>query len=595
MTDLGFRLQFSYKGRTSTLRSFADIAAWIEERKNRFPTKARVEEQKENQRQLKASQQAKRQALKESTKPKQPAKPVEKQKQTTEVKEEAKSKDGEKECAVTTEAAKSKAKLEKLRKELRKQEKRIAKAEAKASRLESEANKYQPGGLVPPIAAGATKIKRSESDGPDKELKEIKPEVVSQATFTAPTSAPQEDRSSNRAGGNDGETDNRIESTENEDSEPNNIKLLIDKSPELPLNTSKLTREKAVDKSTPEKAVAENHDIKPEDVELPIEPITLSLQVGSSSIKNGEEAGSGVGNLISKDDNASAASTINPLTPISQPSPICKEEELHSEQNPQPHPIESVANRITSALPSAQPPSDPQDAILINYDDQSIYSIDSLSTTDSEDAITSSSGSSSSSSSSPTPEAQPNRRAPAENGTPNNCRENQLAKNICRSFVNNRGFCRKGQRCRYRHELPEGRPIGQSKEKNNIIRDQGGKNQRVSLYQRVGSYMILPFPCVVVADEISNIARSSGDKAGAGGEKAERRICTHKKGRGQLSPGERGNTRIYWCEILGALTCHPTKLYHQPLLGLVVAHDPLYRYFLVAILPLFSWCDILLT
>lgn len=520
MTDLGFRLQFSYKGRTSTLQSFADIAAWIQERKNRFPTKARVEKQKENQRQLKTSQQAKRQALKESTKPKQLAKPVEKQKQTTEVKEEAESKDGEMECAVTAEAAKSKAKLEKLRKELRKQEKRIAKAEAKASRLDSEANKYQPGGLVPPIATGATIIKRSDGDRPDKELQEIKLEVVSQATFTAPTSAPHEDCSSNKAGGNDGGTDNRIESTENEDSKPNNIKVPIDISPEVPLDTSKLTSEKTDDKSTREKAIAENHDIKLEDVELPIEPCTLSLQVGSSSTKNGEEAGSGVDNSILKEDNASAASIINPLTPISQPSPICKEGELHSEQNAQPH-------EITSALPSAQPASDPQDYILYRFDNRSISSIDSLSTTDSEDDITSSSGSSSSSSSSSTPEAQPVRRALAEREPPIKRRQNQQAKNICHSFFNNRGFCRKGQRCRYRHELPEGRTIGQSTKKNNSIREQGGKNQRISLYQRVSSYTNLPFPCVVVADEISNIACRSRGKAGAGREKAERRICTH--------------------------------------------------------------------
>lgn len=527
MADLGFRLQFSYKGRTSTLQSFAEIAAWIEERKNRFPTKARVEEQKENQRQLKASQQTKPQALKESTKPKQLAKPVEKQKQPTEVKEEAESKDGAKKSTVTAEAAKSKAKLEKLRKELRKQEKRIAKAEAKASRLESEANRYQLGDLEPTIATGATKIKRSESEGPDKEFQEIKLEVVGQATFAAPASAPHEDCSSNKVGGSVGETDNWIETTKNEDSKPNNVKLLIDKSSDFPLDASKLLSEKADDKSTPEKAVSENHDMKLEDVELPTGPFTLSLQVDSSSIKNGEDAGSGDGNSISKKDNASAASAINPLTPISQPSPICKQEELHTEQNAQPHPTESVANQITSTLPNAQPPSDPQDAILIDYEDQSRSPIDSLSTADSEDDITSSSGSSSSSSSSSTPEAQPVRRALAEKALPNKRRQNQQAKNICRSFVSNRGFCRKGQRCRYRHELPEGQPISHGKRKNNSIREQGSKNQRISLYQRVSSYLNLPFPCVFVADKMSNLARSSRDKAGAGGEKAERRICTY--------------------------------------------------------------------
>lgn len=499
--DLGFRLQFSYNGRTSTLHSSAEIAAWIEERKNRFPTKARVEEQKENQRQLKASQQTKWPDLKESAKPKQLAKPVEKQKQTTEVKEEAESKDGEKKCAVSAEAAKSKAKLEKLRKELRKQEKRIAKAEAKASRLESEANKYQPRDFEPTIPTGATKIKRSESDGPDKEFQEIKLEVVGQATFAAPISAPPEDSPSNKAGGSVRETDNWIEMTKNEDSKPNNVKLLIDQTSEFPLDVSKLLSENADDKSTSEKAVSENRDIKLEDVELPIGPFSLSLQEDRSSIKNSEDAGSGDGNSISKEDNASVASAINPLSPISQTSPICKQEELHAEQNAQPDTTESVANQITSTLPNAQPPSDPQDAILINYEDQSRSPIDSLSTTDSEDDITSSSGSSSSSSSSSTPEAQPIRRALVERAPPNKRRQNQQAKNICRSFVSNRGFCRKGQRCRYRHELPEGRPISQGKRKNNSIREQGSKNQRISLYQRVSSYLNLPSPCVFVADK----------------------------------------------------------------------------------------------
>lgn len=465
-----------------------------------------MEEQKENLRQLKAIQQVKRQALKEPSKPSQLGKPVEKQKPATEVKEEAEYKDGEKGCVVTAEAAKSKAKLERLRKELRKQEKRIAKAEAKASRLEFEANKYQPGGLVPPIAAGATKIRRSDSDGPDEEevndeIQETKLEAVNQATCVAPKSATHEDCSSNKANGNDHETENWIAWTENEDLKPKKIKLPIDKPPEPPLDESELSSEKADVKSTPKKAVVENLDIKLDDVDLPIEPHTLSLQLDSSSTKNGGEAVSGDNNSIPKENNACVASTANPPTPISQPSPICKEEELHSEKNAQPHLIGSAANQITPELASAQPSSDPKDAILINSDGQSISSIDSLATTDSEDDITSSSGSSSSSSSS-TPEAHPVRRALTEKGPPNKGRQNQLAKNICHSFVNNRGFCRKGERCLYRHELPEGRPTRQVKRKNKSIREQRAKNQRISLYQRVSYCLSLPFPCVVLAAEI---------------------------------------------------------------------------------------------
>lgn len=489
-----------------------------------------MEEQKENQRQLKAGQQAKRQALKESNKPKQLVKPMEKQKPPTKVKEEAESKDGEKGCVLTTEAAKSKAKLEKLRKELRKQEKRIAKAEAKASRLQSEANKYQTEGFV--HLAETTNIKRLDSDRPDEEVndenQEIRLEVVSKAICTAPASALHEGS----------ETKNWIISSENEDLKPK------DKSPDPPLDESKLSSEKADDKSTPEKAVAENHDIKLEDIELPNEPFTLPqevnsssarngeevgrdpfalpLEVKSSSTKNGEEAGSGDDSSLLTGDNAILKLTTNPLAPVSHPSPVCKKEQVLSEQNAQSRPIESATSQSTSALSSTQPPVGPEVVILMNPDGQSIFSVDSPSDTDSGDDITSSSGSSSSSSSSATSEAQPVRRALAEKGPPNKRRQNQPAKNICHSFVNNRGFCRKGRRCRYRHELPEGRPTGQGKKENTSVRELGGKNQRISLYQRVRSYLNPPFPCIVVADEVSDIARSSRDKAGAGGEKAER-------------------------------------------------------------------------
>lgn len=39
-----YRLQFTHNGMTSALNTAADLAAWIEERKKRFPTKARIEE-----------------------------------------------------------------------------------------------------------------------------------------------------------------------------------------------------------------------------------------------------------------------------------------------------------------------------------------------------------------------------------------------------------------------------------------------------------------------------------------------------------------------------------------------------------------------
>lgn len=458
-----------------------------------------MEEQKENQRQMKASQQTTRQDLKESNKPKHLVKPVEKQKPTAKVKGEAESKDGEKGCVVTTEAAKSKAKLEKLRKELKKQEKRIAKAEAKASRLQSEADKYQLEGFVHQAETTNTKIldgDRLDEDFND-EIQEIRLESVSQAICTAPTSALHKDS----------ETKNWITSTENEDMKPK------EKSPHPPLAESKLSSEKAV---------AEQHDIKLEDIKLPTElftipleancpsarngeevgsdPFTLPQEVNSSSTKNGEEAGSGDGGSLLTGENAIVKLATNPLTPVLHLSPVCKKEQVLSEQNPQSYPIESETSQRNSTLSITQPSIGPEVTKLRNHDDQSVSSVDSSSDTDSGDDTTSSSGSSSSSSSSATPDALPVRRALAEKESLNKRRQNQPAKNICHSFVSNRGFCRKGQRCRYRHEIPEGRPIGQGKKENTGFRELGGKNQRISLYQRVSSYLNPPFPCIVVAD-----------------------------------------------------------------------------------------------
>ncbi|TKA64155.1 hypothetical protein B0A49_07060 [Cryomyces minteri] len=62
----GPELKFEYRGQTSTLGSSADIAAWIEERRKRFPTKQRIEERKEEARkridQRKEAQQAQQRA-----------------------------------------------------------------------------------------------------------------------------------------------------------------------------------------------------------------------------------------------------------------------------------------------------------------------------------------------------------------------------------------------------------------------------------------------------------------------------------------------------------------------------------------------------
>ncbi|OQD85029.1 hypothetical protein PENANT_c011G06791 [Penicillium antarcticum] len=54
-------LQFSYRGQTATLQTPSEIAAWIAERKKKFPTKARVEEKQKVADEAKATREAARQ------------------------------------------------------------------------------------------------------------------------------------------------------------------------------------------------------------------------------------------------------------------------------------------------------------------------------------------------------------------------------------------------------------------------------------------------------------------------------------------------------------------------------------------------------
>ncbi|RAL01547.1 CCCH zinc finger protein [Aspergillus ibericus CBS 121593] len=130
-------LQITYRGKTATLQSSEDIAAWIEERKKRYPTQARVEEKKK--------------AMEEAKKARQEA-----QRQRDLRKQELKraQKDGRnrKEHDKTTKeqpidpmdaAAKAKQKADKLRRKLMKEEKRVAKAEADAERARIRAEELQ--------------------------------------------------------------------------------------------------------------------------------------------------------------------------------------------------------------------------------------------------------------------------------------------------------------------------------------------------------------------------------------------------------------------------------------------------------------------
>lgn len=119
------RLQISYKGHVSTLQNLSDIAAWIEERKRRFPTKARALEAAEHKRQLDNANKEANTARKH-TQQKERKNRIEKQKQRPESgKKRRENKDTSGDAAT-----KAKRKIEKLRRELERQEELVARVEA---------------------------------------------------------------------------------------------------------------------------------------------------------------------------------------------------------------------------------------------------------------------------------------------------------------------------------------------------------------------------------------------------------------------------------------------------------------------------------
>lgn len=123
-------LQISYKGQTSTLLSASDIAAWIEERKKRWPTKARAAEASERRKgQHKEAQEAFAKARKER-KDRQDA-ILEQKRQSKMKKRELSRKTKTGQDRSEDETAKSKRKIAKLQQKLEKEQQRVAKAEAK--------------------------------------------------------------------------------------------------------------------------------------------------------------------------------------------------------------------------------------------------------------------------------------------------------------------------------------------------------------------------------------------------------------------------------------------------------------------------------
>ncbi|EED16054.1 CCCH zinc finger protein [Talaromyces stipitatus ATCC 10500] len=137
-SNLAGPLQFTFRGRTSTLNNAADIQSWIEERKKRFPTQARIEEKKKAQEEVKKQRDLQREEARR------------KQQEIKEQREQARKEAQEKKQIGSDDpmdaAIRAKAKAEKLRKKLLKEERRLQKAEADAerARLVAEASQQLP-------------------------------------------------------------------------------------------------------------------------------------------------------------------------------------------------------------------------------------------------------------------------------------------------------------------------------------------------------------------------------------------------------------------------------------------------------------------
>ena len=151
--DAAAPLQFTYRGQTATLQSQTDIAAWIAERKKKFPTQARIEERKKAAEEAKATRDAARlEKQKEREKEREKQKP--KQQGKTPVPAGGSIATAGSDPALDA-AMKAQRKAEKIKRNLDREQKRFAKAEAEAeaARLKVEALQRQAQGLNPQAAA----------------------------------------------------------------------------------------------------------------------------------------------------------------------------------------------------------------------------------------------------------------------------------------------------------------------------------------------------------------------------------------------------------------------------------------------------------
>ena len=146
VANFPIRLQFTYNGQTATLKSSSDIALWIAERKERYPTKKRVEEanamrKKAKQEAQRVAQRKKQEADKVVKAQKQEAERVAKQAHDMTQQEKKRKKKKKQEAAENAKVsnpddveAKLKYKAEKLRKQYEKAQKLVIMMEAKKAK-----------------------------------------------------------------------------------------------------------------------------------------------------------------------------------------------------------------------------------------------------------------------------------------------------------------------------------------------------------------------------------------------------------------------------------------------------------------------------
>lgn len=402
LLTLKCRLQFEYKGQTSTLNSSSDISAWIEERRKRFPTKARAAEALERKKQQRDAQQAANQARKEAQERKK-AEDKEKQRQKYEVEQKRKEPmEGSEDVA-----AKAQRKVEKLRKRLEKEERRAARAMAKAAKSEN-------------LDQGPQIIEKASSHS-DRDKKRKRSESVNSSSRVSEGAKPKQ------------ETSGVLENTHASGAESLGVTQCQGKSSE-----------------------PSNHDL-------------------ASDAQDGRNQGS-------------INAIPDPLTPMSQPS----------------EPDES-ANPKTPLFDLQTSPDDKADTFKIDNKDAKAPHVNSdqavsgpgasisssssdISSTDPED-FTSSSGSSSSGSESDddAPDQASSKRTGPEKVPPP---KRTKPKAICNFFLKN-GRCKWGDRCQYKHELPE---RGSRDTRREEVQRSEKKTERVGLHQRVSiNQVFLPF------------------------------------------------------------------------------------------------------